>query len=173
MPSRLSGLRNSRRVPGSCYIRTSRPKTAILYSNAEKFAAPGYKVLRQSDADQATIVSAGVTLYEALKAYDQLKSKGIAVRVVDLYCVKPIDGAKLASEIRAGKGRLIVVEDHYPEGGIGEAVLAATAEANAMPSALRHLAVRRVPHSGKADELLDKFGISAKHIAAAVESFNQ
>lgn len=161
------------RTRGVCYIRTSRPKTAILYSNAEKFTAPGYKVLRQSDADQATIVSAGVTLYEALKAYDQLKSKGIAVRVVDLYCVKPIDGAKLASEIRAGKGRLIVVEDHYPEGGIGEAVLAATAEANAMPSALRHLAVRRVPHSGKADELLDKFGISAKHIATAVESFNQ
>ena len=83
------------RKHGICYIRTSRPKTAILYSNAEKFTAPGYKVLRQSDADQATIVSAGVTLYEALKAYDQLKAKGVAVRIVDFYCVKPIDGAKL------------------------------------------------------------------------------
>jgi transketolase len=158
------------RKPGICYIRTSRPKTAILYSNAEKFTAPGYKVLRQSDADKATVVAAGITLYEALKAYDQLKAKGVAIRVVDLYCVKPIDGAKLGAEVRAGKGNLVTVEDHYPEGGIGEATLSALADAGAMPSAVRRLAVPRVPHSGKADELIEKFGISAKHIVAAVES---
>jgi transketolase len=158
------------RKPGICYIRTSRPKTAILYSNAEKFTAPGYKVLRQSDADKATVVAAGITLYEALKAYDQLKAKGVAIRVVDLYCVKPIDGAKLGAEVRAGKGNLITVEDHYPEGGIGEGTLSALADAGVMPSAVRRLAVPRVPHSGKADELIEKFGISAKHIVSAVES---
>jgi transketolase len=158
------------RKPGICYIRTSRPKTAILYSNAEKFTAPGYKVLRQSDADKATVVAAGITLYEALTAYDQLKAKGVAIRVVDLYCVKPIDGAKLGAEVRAGKGNLVTVEDHYPEGGLGEATLSALADAGAMPSAVRRLAVPRVPHSGKADELIEKFGISAKHIVAAVES---
>jgi transketolase len=127
-------------------------------------------VLRQSDADKATVVAAGITLYEALTAYDQLKAKGVAIRVVDLYCVKPIDGAKLGAEVRAGKGNLVTVEDHYPEGGLGEATLSALADAGAMPSAVRRLAVPRVPHSGKADELIEKFGISAQHIVAAVES---
>jgi transketolase len=90
---------------------------------------------------------------------------------VDLYCVKPIDAAALAAEIRAAGGRLVIAEDHYAEGGIGEAVLAALGSAGAAPAAVKHLAVRGVPHSGKPVELLDKFGISARHIAAAVESF--
>jgi transketolase len=159
------------RLPGITYIRTSRPKTAVLYSTTEEFPAPGFKVLRQSADDAATIVAAGITVHESLKAYDQLKAKGIAARVVDLYCVKPLDGAKLGAEIHAGKGKLVTVEDHYHEGGIGEAVLGALADAGALPAAVKRLAVDRVPHSGKQDELIDKFGISARHIVAAAESF--
>jgi transketolase len=158
------------RIPGITYIRTSRPKTALLYSATEEFPVPGFKVLRQSANDAVTIIAAGITVHESLKACDQLKAKGIAARVVDLYCVKPLDGAKLGAEIRSGQGNLVTVEDHYHEGGIGEAVLAALADAGVLPTKVKRLAVDRVPHSGKPDELIDKFGISARHIAAAVES---
>jgi len=158
------------RVPGISYIRTSRPKTGVLYSATEEFSVPGFKVIRQSASDAVTIIAAGITVHESLKAYDLLRAKGISARVVDLYCVKPLDGAKLAAEIRAGKGKMVTVEDHYPEGGIGEAVLAALAGAGASPTGQRRLAVDRVPHSGKADELLEKFGISASHIVKAAES---
>jgi transketolase len=157
------------RTPGISYIRTSRPKTVILYSLSEEFPVPGFKVVKQSENDVATIVAAGITVHEALKAYEQLKTKGIAVRVVDLYCVKPLNGAKLGAEIRAGHGKLVTVEDHYHEGGIGEAAISALADAGAWPTAVKRLAVDRVPHSGKPDELIDKFGISARHIVAAVE----
>jgi len=159
------------RREGIAYIRTSRPKTPVIYANDEQFAIPGFKVVRKSDADRAVVVTAGVTLFEALKAYDQLKAKGIAIRVVDLYCVKPIDGAALAAEVRAAGGRLITVEDHYPEGGLGEAVMGAVLTSDASPGGVMRLAVTGVPHSGKADELLDAFGISARHIVAAVEGF--
>jgi transketolase len=154
---------------GITYIRTSRPKTVILYSIDEKFAVPGFKVLRRSDNDRATIIGAGITLHEALKAADQLKGQGIAVRVIDLYCVKPLDGAALAAEVKAAGGRLVTVEDHFDEGGIGEAVLAALLDAGSGPSKVRRLAVRGMPHSGKPDELVDKFGISARHIVDAVK----
>jgi transketolase len=154
---------------GITYIRTSRPKTVILYSIDEKFPVPGFKVLRRSDNDRATIIGAGITLHEALKAADQLKGQGIAVRVIDLYCVKPLDGAALAAELKATGGRLVTVEDHLEEGGIGEAVLAALLDAGSAPSKVRRLAVRGMPHSGKPDELVDKFGISARHIVDAVK----
>jgi transketolase len=154
---------------GITYIRTSRPKTVILYSIDEKFPVPGFKVLRRSDNDRATIIGAGITLHEALKAADQLKGQGIAVRVIDLYCVKPLDGAALAAELKATGGRLVTVEDHFEEGGIGEAVLAALLDAGSGPSKVRRLAVRGMPHSGKPDELVDKFGISARHIVEAVK----
>ncbi len=156
------------RLPGICYVRTSRPKTPILYANEEKFPTPGFKVLRQSASDRATVVAAGVTLHEALKACEQLKARGIAIRVIDLYCVKPINAAALGEQIAATRGRVITVEDHNAEGGLGEAVLSAlTTEGVALQGA-RLLAVTRVAHSGKPDELLDAFGISAGHIAAAV-----
>jgi transketolase len=154
---------------GITYIRTSRPKTVILYSIDEKFPVPGFKVLRRSDNDRVTIIGAGITLHEALKAADQLKGQGIAVRVIDLYCVKPLDGAALAAEVKAAGGRLVTVEDHFEEGGIGEAVLAALLDAGSAPSKIRRLAVRGMPHSGKPDELVDKFGISARHIVDAVK----
>ena len=155
------------RRPGICYLRTSRPKTPVLYGPDEKFPVPGLKVLRQSPSDRITVVAAGVTLYEALNACDQMHAKGIGVRVIDLYCVKPLDIAALAENVRATGGRLITVEDHYAEGGLGEAVIAGLCEAGAAPTAVRRLAVDRVPHSGPPQQLLDVFGISARHIVAA------
>ena len=157
------------RREGICYLRTSRPKTPVLYTADETFPVPGLKVLRQSASDQVTAIAAGVTLYEALSASDQLKAKGTGLRVIDLYCVKPLDVAAIAENVRATSGRLIVVEDHYREGGIGEAVLAALCEAGVPLAGVRHLAVDRMPHSGPPAELLDKFGISARHIVAAAE----
>jgi len=157
------------RLPGVCYVRTSRPKTPVLYPNDEKFPVPGFKVVRQSASDRATVVAAGVTLHEVLKAYEQLKSRGVSIRVIDLYCVKPIDAAALGAEIRATQGRVVTVEDHYAEGGLGEAVLTALATEGVALQGAQRLAVTRVPHSGKPDELLDAFGISARHIISAVE----
>lgn len=156
------------RRKGINYLRTSRPKTPILYPASEQFPIPGFKVLRQGADDCVTVVGAGITLHEALQAADQLKAKGKAIRVIDLYCVKPLDGKAIADELRATAGRLVTVEDHRPEGGIGEAVLAALAEAGEAPAKSRLLAVREMPHSGKPDELIDAFGISARHIVAAV-----
>jgi transketolase len=131
---------------------------------------PGLKVLRQTVNDRVTVIGAGVTVYEALKACDELKSRGIGIRVLDLYCVKPLDSAALSQHVRASGGRLVTVEDHYAEGGLGEAVLADLAEAGVPLTAVRRLAVDRVPHSGKPEELLDAFGISARKIVEAVEN---
>jgi len=157
------------RRSGICYVRTGRPKTPVLYPNDEQFPVPGFKVLRQSASDRAAIITAGVTLHEALKAYEQLAAKGIAIRVIDLYCVKPIDAPALGEHVRASGGRVVTVEDHYLEGGLGEAALGALITDGIPLNAARRLAVGRVPHSGKAEELLDAFGISARHIVAAVE----
>jgi transketolase len=158
------------RRTGICYLRTSRPKTAVLYGKDEKFPVPGLKVLRQSANDRVTVIGAGVTVYEALKAYDELKSRGIGIRVLDLYCVKPLDTAALAEHVRATGGKLVTVEDHYDEGGLGEAVLADLALAGVPLTAVRRLAVDRVPHSGKPEELLEAFGISARKITEAVDA---
>jgi transketolase len=158
------------RRPGINYMRTSRPKSPILYSKDEKFPVPGFKVLRHSAQDKATVIGAGVTLNEALKAASQLAGEGIPVRVIDLYCVKPIEGKDLARELAATAGRLVTVEDHWPEGGIGEAVLSALAQAGMVPAKSRLLAVHDMPHSGKPEELVDAFGISARHIAEAVRT---
>ena len=158
-------IANAARHEGPVYIRTTRPKLPVLYDNTESFPIGGLKVLRHSDDDKATVIAAGVTLYEALKAHDELKKKdGIHIRVVDLYSLQPIDADGL---ITAGRetGRLITVEDHYPAGGIGDAVARAVAPAGL---AVTRLAVREIPRSGTPEELLDKYGISARHIVAAV-----
>ncbi|MGH9727267.1 MAG: transketolase [Candidatus Acidiferrales bacterium] len=160
------------RMPGITYIRTSRPKTPLLYSATDTFPVPGFRVLRQSASDRALIVGGGITVHEALKAHEQLKSQGISARVVDLYCVKPIDGKQFAGQLKAAGGNLITVEDHYPEGGLGEAVLSALAQAETAPAKYIKLAVTGMPHSGKPDELLEAFGISAMHIVDAVHSMN-
>jgi transketolase len=157
------------RAEGIAYIRTSRPKTPIIYSIDEKFPVPGFKVVRRSDNDRVTVIAAGITLHESLKAADQLKGQGTAIRVIDLYCVKPLDGKALAAEIKATGGRLVTVEDHFEEGGLGEAVITALADIGVAPTKSKRLAVHGIPHSGKPDELLDAFGISARHIVDAVK----
>jgi len=153
--------------PGPVYIRTSRPQTPVTYANDETFSIGGLKVLRQSAADVATVIGAGVTVFEALKAYEALKASGTSIRVIDLYSVAPVDKEALVAAARATGGHLITVEDHYAAGGLGDAVAEAVADAGFH---VRRLAVREIPRSGKPDELLDRFGISAKHIMEAVKA---
>jgi transketolase len=153
--------------PGPAYIRLSRPKTPVIYANEEAFVIGGLKILREGRADVATVIGAGVTVFEALKAYDQLKSSGTSIRVIDLYSVSPVDADGLVAAARATGGHLITVEDHYAVGGLGDAVAAAVAAAG---FSVRRLAVREIPRSGKPDELLDRFGISARHIIDAVHA---
>ena len=152
--------------PGPVYLRTGRPKAPILYTNDETFTIGGLKVLRQSASDRLTIVAAGVTLFEALKAYDQLKTAGIAVRVIDLYSIVPIDRAGLIEHARMTQGRLLTVEDHYAHGGLGDAVLGAVAEEGFR---VHKIAMREIAHSGKPDELIDRYGLSARAIVETVK----
>jgi transketolase len=156
-------------TPGISYMRTTREKTAILYKSDEKFPIGGCKVLHESSSDKATLVAAGITLHESLKAYEQLKSAGINVRVIDLYSVKPLDKATLARAARE-TGTLIVVEDHWPQGGMGDAVLEAFSEDGMTLPRVIKLAVRSMPGSGTPDELIDAAGISARHIVETVRS---
>jgi transketolase len=151
---------------GLVYIRTGRPKSPVLYGNDETFRIGGSKVVRQSPGDRLTIVAAGITLFEALKAHDQLKAAGIAVRVMDLYSIVPIDRATLLESARATNNRILTVEDHYEHGGLGDAVLGAVGSEGIR---VHKLAIREIPHSGKPDELIDHFGISARAIVEAVK----
>jgi transketolase len=151
---------------GLAYMRTSRPKTPVTYGPDEQFPIGGSKVLRQSDDDAAVVVAAGVTVFEALKAYDELKKDGISIRVIDAYSVQPIDTVTLVAAAEATDGRVITVEDHYSAGGLGDAVSEAIASVG---SAVRRLAVGEIPRSGQPDELLDRYGISARHIVEAVK----
>jgi transketolase len=154
---------------GIVYMRTTREKTPPVYKPGDEFPIGGSKVVRGGGADdKVTVIAAGITLHEAIKAADELSTAGTKIRVVDAYTVKPIDRATLAAAVKATAGRLVVVEDHWVEGGIGDAVLAALIEEGIGPLRYRHLAVRAMPGSGKPAELLDAAGISAKHIVAAV-----
>ena len=152
------------KTPGLVYIRTSRPKTKVTYGNDEAFPVGGSKTLRSGAADQVAVVAAGVTVTEALLAYDVLAKEGIAIRVIDLYSVKPIDTATLVAAAEATK-RLVTVEDHSVCGGIGEAVAAVVAGR----ARVEILGVREVPRSGKPAELLKAHGIDAAAIVAAVK----
>ncbi|MBL7487011.1 transketolase [Frankia sp. AgB1.9] len=156
-------------LPGISYLRTTRGAYPVLYGPDEQFAPGGSKVLRRSDSDVVTLIGAGVTLHESLAAADLLAADGISARVIDLYSVKPVDTATLAEAARATAGRLVVTEDHWPQGGVGGAVAEALADGT-VPLKLRHLAVTDLPGSGTPEELLDFAGISAKHIAAAARS---
>ena len=153
------------RHQGIAYMRTSRPKTPVTYGPDESFPIGGSKVLRRSANDAAVVVGAGVTVFEALKAHDELQRAGIAIRVIDAYSVQPIDAATLRTAAREAGGVVITVEDHYAAGGLGDAVAEALAPDGV---AVQRLAVREIPRSGEPDELLDKFGISARQIAEAV-----
>jgi transketolase len=155
--------------PGVSFLRTTREKTLVIYRPDDRFTIGGSQVVRQSENDQVTVIAAGITVHEALEAYDELREEGTAVRVVDAYSLKPIDVATLRDAARATQGRVVVAEDHYPEGGLGGAVIEALAEeCSSLEIQFRHLAVRGLPASGKPKELLDAAGISAKHIARAV-----
>ena len=154
-------------LTGVVYMRTTRGAYPVLYEAAETFPVGGSKVLRQADDDQVTLIGAGVTLHACLAAADQLKEEGISARVIDLYSVKPIDTATLTAAAAATGGRLVLVEDHHPEGGLGSAVIDALTGAGRTELAVAHLAVREMPGSGTSAELLDAAGISADHITAA------
>jgi transketolase len=155
---------------GISYMRTTRGSYPVLYEAGEKFPVGGAKVLRSSGADQVTLIGAGVTLHESLAAAEQLKADGISARVIDLYSVKPIDTGALTEAAAATGGRLVIAEDHHPEGGLGSAVVDALTEAGRADLSVAHLAVRDMPGSGTGAELLDAAGIDASHIAAAARS---
>jgi transketolase len=160
---------------GVVYLRTTRGALPTLYGPDEAFAIGGSKTLRRSDAGQVTIFGGGVTVQVALAAADQLQAVGMAARVIDAYWVKPIDATTLRQAAAATGGRVVVVEDHWAEGGLGDAVLAAfsgdgTSGAPVAPEPrVVKLAVRQMPGSGKPAELLDAAGISARHIVAAAK----
>ena len=151
---------------GMVYLRTSRPATPLLYAAGEAFPIGGSKVLRKAEGDAVTVVTAGVTVHEALKAAETLAKEGLGLRVIDAYSVEPLDSETIRREAAETGGRVVVVEDHYPGGGLGDAVAQALA---GTATAFRHLCVRELPRSGKPGELLERFGLSASHIVRAAK----
>jgi transketolase len=150
---------------GDVYIRTTRMETPVLYENTEEFNVGGSKVLHSSKEDQVTVIGAGVTLHETIKAYESLQKEKINIRVIDLYSVKPLDIETLsiaASETKA----ILVVEDHFEVGGMGEAVMNAL---SGMSIPVYSLAIRKMPRSGKPEELLEYEDISSKGIIAKIK----
>jgi transketolase len=150
---------------GVVYLRTTRGQTPVIYGPDEAFEIGGSRVVRRSPDDAVTLIGAGITVHEALRAAEALASEGIRARVVDLYSIKPIDAATLVSAAR-DTGLLVTAEDHRPEGGLGEAVLAALADAGAT-ARVERLAVRAMPASASPAEQLEIAGIDAATIAAA------
>jgi transketolase len=151
--------------PGIVYLRTTRGETPVIYDSDEIFPIGGSKIVRSSPADALTLIGAGITLHEAITAADRLAADGIAARVIDLYSIKPIDAATIVAAARE-TGRIVTVEDHRPEGGLGEAVLAALADGGVQARVCR-LAVANMPGSATPDEQLAEAGIDAPAIVAA------
>ncbi|XP_018306430.1 transketolase-like protein 2 isoform X1 [Mycetomoellerius zeteki] len=152
---------------GICFIRTSRPATAVLYKNDETFIVGKAKVIKSSAKDQVLVIGAGVTLHEAIKAADELAKVGINIRVIDPFTIKPIDAQTIIKNAKEAGGRIVTVEDHYAEGGLGEAVQSSVAlEKNVI---VKKLAVLEVPRSGPSTVLLENYGISARNIVATVQ----
>jgi transketolase len=138
----------------------------LIYDRDEKFPIGGSKVLKKNSKDVVTVIGAGITLHEALKAYEMLKKEGVYVRVIDAYSVSPIDGENILQAVKKTNGKVVVAEDHFAKGGLGDAV-SSVLKGN---SVMVHLAIKELPRSGQPDELLDKYGISARHIQDAVKS---
>jgi transketolase len=155
------------RTQGILFLRTSRPKTPVLYANDEQFPIGGAKVLRQNAGDKVTIVAAGVTLHEALRAAQTLKNEGITVSVIDCYSIKPLAAGIIRDVAEKTNRTIITVEDHYIEGGLGDAV---AGELSANGFRIHKLAIRESPHSGKPEELLARYGIDAAAIVEKVKS---
>lgn len=154
---------------GIVYLRTTRGAYPVIYGPDEDFVVGGSKTLRSSASDRVVLIGAGVTLHECLVAADELDGEGISARVIDVYSIKPIDRNTLIEACRVTGSRVVVAEDHYPEGGIGSAVLEALADAGVPALKLAHLAVRDLPTSGTPAELLNAAGISSQHIVAAAK----
>lgn len=155
------------RGEGVYFLRTSRPKTPVIYNNDEQFPVGGAKILRQNSGDKVTVAAAGVTLFEALKAADILKNEGIGITVIDAYSIKPLGKKEILAAAQKTNNTVITVEDHYPEGGIGDAV---AGELSGDGIKVHKLAVNGLPRSGKAEELLAHFGIDAAGIVKKVKS---
>jgi len=155
---------------GISYLRTTREKTPVIYPPGEAFPVGGSRLVRHSDRDQVAVIVAGITVHEALKAYEALKSEGITVRVIDAYSVKPIDRETLRRAARDTQGKLVVVEDHWFEGGLGDAVLDAFVDTRVDSLRVIKLAVRDLPGSGTPAELMNAAGIDAGHLIRAVKS---
>ncbi len=155
---------------GIVYMRTTREKTPVIYGPDEQFPIGGSKVVRQSGNDQVTVVAIGIAVDEALKAYDRLKNEGITIRVIDAYSVKPIDEQTLFTAAKETGEKLVTVEDHWPEGGLGDAVLSAFTHRNAPLPRVVKLAVDHMPASATPDQQIEEAGISASHIVQAVKS---
>ncbi len=153
-------------LDGIVFLRTTRANTPVLYGADDEFHVGGSRVVRSSDGDEVALIGAGITLHEALKAADALAEEGVGVRVIDLYSVKPVDAETLRAAAEATGGRFVVAEDHWPEGGLAEAILSAFSDSDERPRVV-HLAVRELPGSGTPAELLAAAGIDADHIAAA------
>jgi transketolase len=156
--------------PGISYIRTTRGSYPVLYDAAETFPISGSKVLRSSQHDAVALIGAGVTLHACLAAAENLAADGIDARVIDLYSVKPIDTETLLAAAAVTNGRLVVAEDHHPEGGLGSAVTQALLDAGPQTLQVTHLAVRDMPGSGTGEELMAAAGIDAEHIEAAARN---
>ena len=147
---------------GIKYIRTTRPSTPVIYNDDEKFNLGDFKVLKQSKKDKAVLVGAGITLHECLKAYEELQEKNINVAVIDLYCIKPFNHKKFKNFVKNHGNKIIVVEDHFPEGGIAEML-------SVESSNIKSLAITQLPHSGTQEELLEKYGINSSSIIKHVK----
>jgi transketolase len=156
-------------LPGISFLRTTREKTPVIYPPGELFPVGGSRLVRHSDRDQVAVIAAGITVHEALKAYETLKSEGITVRVIDAYSVKPIDRETLHRAARDTQGKLVVVEDHWFEGGLGDAVLGAFVDTQVDGLRVIKLAVRDLPGSGTPAELMNAAGIDADHLIRAVK----
>jgi transketolase len=157
-------------LKGISFLRTTREKTPILYAPTEEFPVGKSKVVKQSPGDKVAVVAAGITVHEALKAHEELAKAGIAIRLIDAYSVKPIDRETLHRAARDTGGKVVVVEDHWPEGGLGDAVLEAFSGTAAPSVKVVKLGVSKMPGSGTPAQLLDAAGISAVHIVKAVRS---
>ena len=155
---------------GIVYMRTTREKLPVLYSSEEQFSIGGSKIVRSSDNDKAAVIGAGITLHEAIKAADQLAAEGINIRVIDLYSLKPIDADTLRTSAKECNNTLIVVEDHWAEGGLADAVNTVFMESGADHPVIKHLCVTEMPSSGKPAELLAAAKIDAAAIVAAVKA---
>jgi transketolase len=158
-------------TPGIVYMRTTRGAYPTIYGPNDTFKIGGSRVVRQTAKDRVTLIGAGVTLHSCIAAADQLAAKKIPARVIDLYSVKPVDVKTLREAARVTKGKFVIVEDHYPQGGLGAAVMEALAADS--PPRIVHLAVKDLPTSGKPEELLNAAGISARQIVAAATKLVQ